>query len=265
VLPSAAAVELIHNLSLVHDDIQDGSEERRGRPTVWKLWSKAQAINIGDFMFALAALALLRLERHGMCDEEVIHSFRLLTEACTELCEGQYLDIEFENRINITVEDYLNMIRKKTAALIAASTSTGAYLGKGREKAPHFHEFGEAFGMAYQIRDDILGIWGAEETTGKSTEEDLRRRKKTFPIVYALTESRDKTKLERLYTQKHFDDGDVRLAAQILNQCGAREHAQDLVKRYCQRALEQLEAAGLTNSRQAPLMDLTHFLAERTH
>jgi geranylgeranyl diphosphate synthase type I len=265
VLPSAAAIELIHNLSLVHDDIQDGSRERRGRSALWKLWGKPQAINVGDFMFALASLALLRLRDSGVPGEEVIHSFRLLTEACKELCEGQYLDIEFENRVDITEVDYLSMITKKTAALIAASTSTGAYLGKGRENVRYFHEFGEALGMAYQIRDDILGVWGTEESTGKPLEEDLRQRKKTLPVVCALRESRDKAKLERLYTQKYFDGGDVHLVVQILNQSGSREHAQDLVQRYCRRALEQLEAAGLATSQQAPLTELTHFLAERTY
>lgn len=265
VLPSAAAVELIHNLSLVHDDIQDGSHERRGRPSLWKLWGQPQAINIGDFMFALASLALLRLRDHGVPSEEVIHAFRLLTEACKELCEGQYLDIEFENRIDITVADYLSMIRKKTAALMAASASTGAYLGERREKVRYFHEFGEALGMAYQIRDDILGVWGTEDSTGKSMEDDLRQRKKTLPVVYALRESRDKAKLERLYTQRHVGGGDVHLVVEILSQSGSRDHAQDLVQRYCRRALEQLDASRLAASQQAPLVKLTHFLAQRSY
>jgi geranylgeranyl diphosphate synthase type I len=265
VLPSAAAVELIHNLSLVHDDIQDGSKERRGRPTVWKVWGKLQAINIGDFMFALASLALLRLRDRGVPGGQVIYSFRLLTEACRKLCQGQYLDIEFENRTDITVADYLDMIRKKTAALIAASASTGAYLAKRAENVHCFREFGEALGMAYQIRDDVVGIWGPEEITGKSVQEDLRQRKKSLPVVYALRESSDKAKLERLYAHKHLDSEDVHLVLQILNRSGARDHAQHLVQQYCRRALNQLEATGLPASRQAPLRELTHLLAERTY
>src|SRR4030042_255124 len=224
ILPSAAAVELVHNLSLIHDDIQDRSHERRGRPTVWKLWGKSQAINIGDFMLALASLALLKLKDNGVSSEEFVHSFHLLTEACKELCEGQCLDIEFENRVDITVEDYLNIIRKKSAALIAASTSMGAYLGKGGEKAQYFHQFGEALGMAYQIRDDILGIWGIRESTGKSIEGDLRQRKKTLPVVYALRESKNKAKLKRLFSQRHIGVGDIPIVVEILDQSGARDH-----------------------------------------
>jgi len=265
VLSSAAAVEFIHNLSLIHDDIQDRSHERRGRPTVWKLWGKTQAINIGDFMFALASLALLKLRDNGVPSEEVVHSFHLLAHACKELCEGQYLDVEFENRVDITVEDYLNMIRKKTAALIAASTSMGAYLGKGGEKVQYFYQVGEALGMAYQIRDDILGIWGRKESTGKSIQEDLRQRKKTLPVVYALRESKDKAKLERIYSQRRIDNRDVPIVVGILDQSGARNYAQNLVQQYCHRALEQLEASGVERNRQAPLKQITHFLAKRNY
>jgi len=265
VLPSAAAVELVHNLSLIHDDIQDRSYERRGRPTVWKLWGKSQAINIGDFMFALASLTLLKLKDNGVSSEEIVHSLHLLAKACKELCEGQFLDIEFENRVDITVEDYLNMIRKKTAALIAASTSMGAYLGKGGEKVQYFHQFGEALGMAYQIRDDILGIWGMKESTGKSIEEDLRQRKKTLPVVYALRESKDKAKLERLYSQRHIEGRDIPIVVKILDQSGARDHAQNLVQECCRRASEQLEASSIERNRQAPLKQIVHSLAERNY
>jgi len=265
VLSSAAAVEFIHNLSLIHDDIQDRSHERRGRPTVWKLWGKTQAINIGDFMFALASLALLKLRDNGVPSEEVVHSFHLLAHACKELCEGQYLDVEFENRVDITIEDYLNMIRKKTAALIAASTSMGAYLGKGGEKVQYFHQFGEELGMAYQIRDDVLGVWGWKESTGKSIQEDLQQRKKTLPVVYALRESKDKAKLERIYSQRRIDNRDVPIVVGILDQSGARDYAQNLVQQCCHRALERLEASGVERNRQAPLKQITHFLAKRNY
>ena len=141
----------------------------------------------------------------------------------------------------------------------------GAYLGKGGEKAQYFYQFGEALGMAYQIRDDILGIWGVKESTGKSIEEDLRQRKKTLPVVYALGESKDKTELKRLYSQRHIERGDIPILVGILDQSGARDHAQNLVQQCCRRALEQLEASGLGRDRQAPLKQITHFLAERNY
>ena len=265
VLPAAATVELVHNFSLIHDDVQDGSYERRGRPTVWRLWGKSQAINIGDLMFALASLVLLKLKENGVCSEEIVYSFRLLAEACEELCEGQYLDIEYESQLDITVEDYLSMIRKKTAALIAASTSLGAYLGKGGEKVLYFHQFGEALGMAYQIRDDILGIWGMKESTGKSVEEDIRQRKKTLPVVYALRESKDKVKLERLYSRRYIGGEDIPIVVGILDQSGARDYAQNLVEQYYRRALEWLEASGIARDRQSPLKDVAHFLVKRNY
>ena len=137
ILPAAAAIELIHNFSLIHDDIEDTSYERHHRPTVWKLWGQSQAINAGDSMLTLACLALLRLKQNGVADGKIIHSAQMLTETCLQLCEGQYLDIAYENRLDITIDDYLNMITKKTAALIAASTSLGAYLGTEDEEQQH--------------------------------------------------------------------------------------------------------------------------------
>jgi geranylgeranyl diphosphate synthase type I len=265
VLPSAAALELVHNLSLIHDDIQDRSDQRRGRPTVWKLWGKSQAINLGDFMLALASLVLTELKDNGVPSEEIVHSFDLLAEACKELCEGQFLDIEFENRVDITVKDYLNMIGKKTAALTAVSTSMGAYLGKGGEKEQYFRQFGEALGMAYQIRDDILGIWGVKRSTGKSMAEDLRQKKKTLPVVYALRESKDKAKLETLYSKRRIESEDIRIVVTILDQSGARDHSQNLVQEYCHRALEQLEASGAERNRQAPLKQIVYSLAIRNY
>lgn len=263
VLPSAATVEFVHNFSLIHDDIQDGSHERHGRPTVWKLWGKSQAINIGDLMFSLASLALVGLRDSGVSSEDVVYSFRLLAEACEELCEGQYLDIQYERQIDVTLENYFDMISKKTAALIAVSASLGVYLGGGKEKVPYFHRFGAALGMAYQVRDDILGIWGKRENTGKSVEEDIRRKKKTLPVVYALRESKDKAELGRLYSQRYIRSDDIPKVIEILNQSGARIYAENLVEQYYRQALEWLEATCLSTERQGPLRKLAYYLVQR--
>jgi len=152
VMPAAAAIELIHNFSLIHDDIEDASDERHHRPTVWKLWGQSQAINSGDAMFTLAYVALLKLKERKIADEKIADSIRMLSLACLELCDGQYLDVEYENRLDITIEDYLDMAAKKTAALFAVSTSLGAYLGSADSKLVDlFYMFGKALGMAYQI------------------------------------------------------------------------------------------------------------------
>ena len=264
-MPAAAAAELIHNFSLIHDDIEDASYERHHRPTLWRVWGQSQAINAGDAMFTLAYLALLKLEEKGIADEKVTNSIRMLSLACLELCEGQYLDIEYENRLDTTIEDYLNMAAKKTAALFAVSTSLGAYLGGGDSKlVDFFHLFGKELGIAYQICDDILGIWGAKESIGKSTS-DISQKKKTLPVVYGLqnSEGEARKKLKKLYSQKSIEGEDMIEVTKILDQLGARDYAENLAEQHYYKALAQLEATRLGTSRQAPLKETACFLLKR--
>jgi geranylgeranyl diphosphate synthase type I len=264
-MPAAAAVELVHNFSLIHDDIEDASYERHHRPTVWRLWGESQAINAGDAMFTLAYLSLLRLKGKGIADEKIVSSTEMLSLACLQLCEGQYLDVEYENRLNMTVEDYLDMAAKKTAALFAVSTSLGAYLGGGGDELVGlFHLFGKELGIAYQIYDDLLGIWGAKESTGKSAS-DISRRKKTLPAVYGLQNSEGvaKKRLEELYSQKFIGDEDVPEVTKILDQVCARDYAEDLAGQHHRKAIAHLKAAGVDKSRQAALEEAACFLLER--
>ena len=265
VIPAAAAVELIHNFSLIHDDIEDASDERHHRPTVWKLWGQSQAINAGDAMFTLAFLALLRLKEKGITDEKVVGSIQMLSLACLELCEGQYLDVEYENRLDISTEDYLDMAVRKTAALFAVSTSLGAYLGSGDSKLMgFFYLFGKELGIAYQIYDDILGIWGMEKRIGKSVS-DISQRKKTLPVVYGLQNSEGEARksLEKLYSQKAIEGDDIAEVTKILDQLDARDYAENLAEQHYQKALAYLEATQLDISRQAPLKELACFLLNR--
>jgi geranylgeranyl diphosphate synthase type I len=264
-MPAAAAVELIHNFSLIHDDIEDASYERHHRPTVWKLWGQSQAINAGDAMFTLAYLALLKLKEKGVADEKIASSAKMLSLACLELCEGQYLDVEYENRLDITIEDYLDMVVKKTAALFDVSTSLGAYLGSGDSKLVDFFRlFGKELGIAFQIYDDILGIWGMEESTGKSAG-DISQRKKTLPVVYALQNSDGKARkrLEKLYSQKSIEGEDITEVMKILDHLGTREYAKDLAERHYHKALAHLEATRLDTSSLAPLRETACVLLKR--
>ncbi|OGN98224.1 MAG: hypothetical protein A2Z77_03410 [Chloroflexi bacterium RBG_13_51_36] len=265
VMSAAAAVELVHNFSLIHDDIEDGSHERHHRPTVWKLWGESQAINAGDAMFTLAYSTLLKLSEKGIADEKIVSSIEMLSRACLELCDGQYLDVDYENRLDITVKDYLDMAAKKTAALFGVSTSLGAYLGsEGSELVNFFRLFGRQLGIAYQICDDILGIWGTVERVGKSAG-DISQRKKTLPVVYGLqnSEGTARERLEGLYSQKPIGDKGVSEVMKILNQLGARDYAEDLAEQYYQGALAQLEATGLGASRQDPLKETACFILKR--
>jgi geranylgeranyl diphosphate synthase type I len=265
VIPAAAAVELIHNFSLIHDDIEDASDERHHRPTVWKLWGQSQAINAGDAMFTLAYLALLKLKERGIAYEKIASSTNMLSLACLELCEGQCLDVEYENRLDITIEDYLDMAAQKTAALFAVSTALGAYLGSEDSKlVDFFHLFGKELGIAYQIYDDILGIWGMGESIGKSVS-DISQRKKTLPVVYGLqnSEGKERKRLEKLYSQKSIKGEDITEVTKILDRLGARDYAESLAEQYYYKALEHLEAAQLDTSKQTPLKETACFLLNR--
>jgi geranylgeranyl diphosphate synthase type I len=187
-LPAAAAVELGHNFSLVHDDIEDSDRERRHRPTLWALWGVPLAINAGDALFALSRLALYRLMKEEEYEpQKLLDVMRVYDETCLALCEGQYLDISFERRTDVTVEEYLEMISKKTAALIGASIETGAMMASDdQEVIDAYHRLGRDLGMAFQIADDLKGSFWASADSGKSAAGDIRKRKKTFPVVWAM-------------------------------------------------------------------------------
>ncbi len=185
-LPGAAAVELGHNFSLVHDDIEDGDTERRHRATLWTIHGIPQAINTGDALFSLSRIALHRLTDLGFPDAKVLRLMRLFDWTCLRLCEGQYLDIEMSRSDDLmTVELYFDMIGRKTAALIAASIESGALLATDDEAViQRYRAFGWALGIAFQLNDDLLGIWGAEQATGKEPS-DVAHKKKTLPVIFA--------------------------------------------------------------------------------
>jgi geranylgeranyl diphosphate synthase, type I len=266
-IPAAAALELIHNFSLIHDDVQDASPLRHHRPAIWRLWGQSQAINAGDAMFTLAYLALLKLNENGFTDNQIATATQVLSLACLELCEGQYLDIEYENRVEITVDDYLDMASKKTAALLAVSASLGAFLGGGCDKVVNsLHLFGRELGMAYQICDDLMGIWGTEEDTGKPAD-DILHKKKTLPVVYALQNSKGKEheRLRRLYAQESIGPGDVQEIAGILERTGARDYARNLSEQCYGTSIAQLEVSGLEVTGQARLKEIACALMNRRH
>jgi geranylgeranyl diphosphate synthase type I len=241
---AAAAVEMLHNFSLVHDDVEDASPTRRHRPTVWQLWGEAQAINVGDGMFALVFESILRLAPAVPADV-VLRVLQRLIDACLALTEGQHLDLAFEARLDVTVDDYLTMVRGKTAALLAACTAIGALLG-GADPAQvaQFHRFGENLGLAFQVEDDILGIWGDERITGKSAASDILARKKSLPVLFGLAGPQGAA-LRPFYTAPELTAQDVPAVLQLLHAAGARAAATALAERYSQLALEALDAAQL--------------------
>lgn len=265
-LPAAAALELVHNYSLIHDDIQDDDRERRHRPTVWSIWGKPQAINAGSAMRLLASLALLRLQAHGITPDKQSCVQFLLDDASLKLIEGQYLDIDYEDRFDITVKDYLEMIGGKTAALLSCSLEVGALLGTGNpDVVEGFRIMGKSLGLAFQMRDDILGIWGNPEETGKPLANDIRRRKKTLPIVYALENagSRSRDELISIYRHEVNDEATVAMVLGILEEVSARKGAQAMVEQHSQEAWQVLDRLMLAPQSKREMEELVHFLTTR--
>jgi geranylgeranyl diphosphate synthase type I len=247
-LPGAAAVELGHNFSLVHDDIEDGDTERRHRPTLWALHGIPQAINTGDALFSLSRIALHRLTDLGFSDAKVLRLMRLYDETCLALCEGQYIDIRTSEQDEImSVELYFDMIGRKTAALIAASIEAGALLATDDETViRRYRNFGWALGLAFQLNDDLLGIWGAEQATGKAPT-DVANRKKTLPVIYAFEHAAgpDRARLDELYAMDPPTDGDVAEIVTLLDRVGARDYTRGRARGYRDEALAELDAAGV--------------------
>jgi geranylgeranyl diphosphate synthase, type I len=252
-LPGAAAVELGHNFSLVHDDIEDGDTERHHRPTLWALWGVPLAINAGDAMFALSRLALYRL-LEKFSERRVLELMRVYDETCLALCEGQFLDISFERQATVSVDAYLEMIGKKTAALVGASVEAGAILATDDpEVVEAYRRFGYDLGMAFQMSDDVKGSFWASAASGKPEAGDIRKRKKTLPIVWAMTHASadDRARLATLYAvtdapgpvpvSPPLDDEQVTEVLDILERSGAREHTLGEARRYRDAALRQLE------------------------
>ena len=246
-LPGAAAVELGHNFSLVHDDIEDGDRERRHRPTLWAMHGIPQAINTGDMLFSLSRVALHRLTDLGFSDAKVLRLMRLYDTTCVALCEGQYIDIwTSEHDEAMSVELYFDMIGRKTAALISASIEAGALLATDDEAViARYRAFGWALGLAFQLNDDLLGIWGQEQATGKEPT-DLARHKKTLPVIYALEHAgpEDRERLRALQAAEAPTAAELDELVAILERNGARDYTRDQARRYRDEALAELEAAG---------------------
>ena len=267
-LPAATAVELVHNFSLIHDDIQDQDWERRHRPTVWALWGQSQAINAGDSMMALARLAHLRQAEVGVPAPRVVQAARILDEAALEMIQGQCLDLSFEESLEVDLDAYWEMIAKKTGALFGCALSLGALVGS--DSAPvveAFRRCGRLLGVAFQVRDDMLGIWGAELGTGKPVGADIRRKKKSLPIVYALAQAPPAIREELLaiYSRPTLDDEGLTRVVGLLEEVGAAEYCRRIAMAKKEEALAQLDPSRLLGSAYGELREVAEFVLEREY
>jgi len=260
-LPGAAAVELLHNFSLIHDDIQDGSETRRGRDSVWKIWGIPQAINAGDALLNLAYLSIFDLQ--GIISDNRLNSIVYsLQKTCLELTKGQYLDMTFESEPSISIDQYLQMIEGKTASLFSVCCRVGALVADvGQEVENELAEAGRLLGLAFQIQDDYLGIWGNEKQTGKSVHSDLMNRKKTPPIIMGINSNGEFANYWNL--SKDLTLNEARILADLLDQ----DHIKDkVIQEYhslYKQALEKIDCLSIDQQRAHTLKVIIHTLENR--
>ncbi len=261
-LPAAAAVELLHNFSLIHDDIQDNSPLRHNRPTMWVKWGIAQAINTGDIMFTLAFHSLPDL-MDTLPPAVVLDATRIMHETCLRLTEGQYLDISYEHSPNLPLESYWPMISGKTSALLACSCELGALVaGVSPQRRASFREYGSSLGLAFQVLDDWLGIWGEPLLTGKSAASDLVSGKKTLPVLFALANDGP---FARRWLRGSITPDEVPDLARMLEEEGAAEKTLQTAGKLTNQAMQMLETAldGSHSFAAEALHELTGKLLER--
>jgi geranylgeranyl diphosphate synthase type I len=259
-LPAAAAVELVHNFSLIHDDIQDNSPLRRGRETVWVRWGIPQAINAGDAMLTLAHLEVLRLGQ--TCSPDItLLAANILQNACLQLTKGQFLDMAYEDLSNLSLELYWQMVSGKTAALLAACTELGALVASAPlDCRAAYRDFGRYLGLAFQAQDDILGIWGDSALTGKSAESDLLEGKKSLPILYGLNRSQA---FARRWKEGRIRPDEVADLASQLEAEGARAYTEQAAREMTDKAILALNQAKPAGEADRELRVLADSLLKR--
>lgn len=259
-LPAAASIELVHNFSLVHDDIQDNSSKRRGRDTVWTKWGAPMAINVGDALFVMSSQAIVDLKASYPSDV-VMKAAEILHNTCLDLTRGQFLDMSYEERNDLGVDDYWHMISGKTSALIAACCHIGALLGGADEDQQEvYRSYGHYLGLAFQVQDDILGIWGDENVTGKSVASDLVEGKNSLPVLAGLEK---KGKFAERWAQGPIKPEEVGEVSRLLASEGGLLAAQEAAKQMTDLALMNLREADPQGEAGGALFELTNRLLGR--
>ncbi len=265
--PVAAAIELLHNFTLIHDDIQDESATRRHRATVWRSWGAKQAINAGDALFAVAHLPLFQLPRHGISAERTLAILNAFERMTIEIVAGQTLDLGFETREDVTADAYLEMISGKTSAIIRFAAWAGATIaGVDAATAARWADFGLELGLGFQIHDDLLGIWSTQAETGKRQADDIRRRKKSYPFLL-LRERLDplaQAELNAIYAQEDISEEDVARVLALMDTRNVRRDVERVVAHYHDAAAAVLADAARNPAYQGQLQALVESLATRT-
>ena len=262
-VPAAVAVELVHNFSLLHDDVMDGDHTRRHRPTVWSVFGLGPAILAGDALLTLAFDVLGGAEHPAAQD-----GARMLSAAVLDLINGQSADMAFERRGDVDLRECVRMAEEKTGALLGCACALGARFGGGRcEQVEHLRAYGEQLGLAFQLVDDLLGIWGDPEVTGKPVYSDLHNRKKSLPVVAAMTSGTPAGReLAELYEgDRPLSVGELAGAAELIDRAGGRAWTHDKADRMLETALRDLRLADPVETTAAELDGLARLVTKRDH
>jgi len=262
VIPLSLSLELIHNFTLIHDDIMDKSKLRRNIPTVHIKFGEPVAIIAGDLLFTKAFEAMHDIQGDLSVFKNVEYG---LIDCIREICEGQQLDIEFEQRQIVTEDEYLEMILKKTAVIFMYAAEAGAILGGGtKEQSQALNEYGKNLGLAFQIHDDYLDMSSNEKTLGKDIGNDIRNGKKTLIAVHSLNNAKgeDKKLLEIIFGNKNATEQQIKQAYNLFNKTGSIEHAKQTAINYCEKAKKQLEILPDSEAKQI-LLKLAEYSIKR--
>ena len=266
-LPAAAALELVHNFSLVHDDIQDRDATRHGRETLWAIHGEPKAVSAGNAMRVIADKTLMSLAGGGLAPEVAIDVAAELTERYLEMIEGQYMDMSFETSDDVTVDQYLDMVGRKTGALIESAMYIGALVATGNiDAARAFGACGRRLGLAFQIRDDYLAVWGDPDATGKAVGADIRRKKKSMPVVHLFQRSsgEDRDWLVEAYAGGGEVAGqDVERILELLDQVGTPDYVQAAASAHAAEAVEAIHATGLGGEAERTMKAMAEFFVTR--
>ncbi|MFT3679601.1 MAG: polyprenyl synthetase family protein [Ferruginibacter sp.] len=257
----AKAIELFHNFTLIHDDIMDKAPVRRGMTTVHAKYGESTALLAGDVMLVKCFDYLNKLRSPSF--HKVLHLFN---HTAAQVCEGQQLDMDFEKKDTVSLDEYVNMITLKTSVLLAASLQLGAILGgTGERNQQHIYEFGKNLGIAFQVQDDYLDAFGDPATFGKQVGGDIIANKKTFLMIHAQEIADDASKKELRQLMIDNPPGKVNKVLEIFKSCGVDKWAKELKETYLEKALQHLEDIAVVSKRKEPLKELALFLIDRNY
>jgi geranylgeranyl diphosphate synthase type I len=263
-LPAAVAIEFVHNFSLIHDDIEDGDRTRHHRPTLWVVWGEPTALIAGNNLLAISDMATQRLRDAGV--STAIRAGHILTERYLSMMEGQYLDIAYEGRTDVTVDEYLMMIERKTGALIEGAVELGALVGArgSSEVVEGLRAVGDDIGRIFQIRDDVLGIWGGP-ALGKPIGADITRKKNSLPVVHVLEHARgaQQRELQRIYARDEISAIDVERVLDVMDGLGTQRWCQGQAETRWNRARKRLGSLQLSSDATREFLELGEYLLVR--